>query len=217
MNSHEPQRVRVKICGITNEKDARAAIACGADALGFNLYEKSRRYLDLSQHAHWIAELPPLVAKVAVLVNCPMEEARRVASHPAIDMVQFHGDEDSGYCAEFARSGHAFIKALRLGCLADIGSAGQYSTRHVLVDAHVTGAFGGTGVPIDLELAARCVQEHSGLYVIIAGGLTPSNVAETVRVTEPYAVDVASGVESAPGRKSEELLAAFIGAAKRGR
>jgi phosphoribosylanthranilate isomerase len=113
--SAAPARVRVKICGVTNRADAEAAIALGADALGFNLFPGSKRCLDLEREAEWIAALPPFVTRVAVLVNVPIEEARRVAEHPAIDCVQFHGDEDETFCAEFARLGRPFIKALRLG------------------------------------------------------------------------------------------------------
>src|SRR5690349_13829702 len=97
--------VRVKICGLTNAEDARGAIASGAHALGFNLFSGSRRFIEFEENAPWICELPPLVTRVAVLVNVSLEEARRIAAHPAIDLVQFHGDEDAAYCAEFARSG----------------------------------------------------------------------------------------------------------------
>ena len=95
-------RVRVKICGITNREDAETAIALGADALGFNLFPGSKRHIVLDENAAWIAALPPFVAKVAVLVNAPFDEARRVALHPAIDLVQLHGDEDADYCRQLA-------------------------------------------------------------------------------------------------------------------
>src|SRR5688572_11200484 len=97
-------RVRVKICGLTNAADARAAIDLGADALGFNLFPGSPRCVDLEREAPWIVALPPYVTRVAVLVNVSLDEACRVAGHPAIDLVQFHGDEDERYCAEFAAS-----------------------------------------------------------------------------------------------------------------
>src|SRR5688500_17967764 len=102
-------RVRVKMCGVTNAEDARTAVALGADALGFNLFPGSPRCIDLDREAAWIAALPPFVARVAVLVNVPLPEARRVVEHPAIDLVQFHGDEDEAYCAEFARGGKPFM------------------------------------------------------------------------------------------------------------
>src|SRR5687767_11534404 len=98
-------RVRVKICGVTNPDDAAMAIALGADALGLNLFAQSKRCIDLSAAAPWLAELPPFITRVAVLVNESLDEARRIAQHPAIDCVQFHGDEDAAFCAEFARLG----------------------------------------------------------------------------------------------------------------
>src|SRR5438045_9527753 len=96
----ETARVRVKICGVTNPDDAEAAIALGADALGFNLFPGSKRCISLKNAADWIRALPPFITKVAVVVNEPLGEARAVAEHPAIDLVQFHGDEDEAYCAE---------------------------------------------------------------------------------------------------------------------
>jgi phosphoribosylanthranilate isomerase len=206
-------RVRVKICGLTNEEDARAAIECGADALGFNLFPGSPRCVDLDRAAPWIMALPPFVTRVAVLVNVPLAEARRVAEHPAIDLVQFHGDEDERYCAEFAQCGRSFIKALRV-CDADsLRGADGFSTMQVLLDAHAGGAYGGTGMRFDPALAAQARGLFPRLQIILAGGLRPENVAEAVSVARPYAVDVASGVESAPGRKDPAKMAAFVAAA----
>src|SRR6187402_3134536 len=136
--------VRVKICGLTSYDDARAAVEAGADALGFNLWPGSKRHIRLDEEATWIRLLPPFVTRVAVLVNAPMEEALRVAGNPAIDMVQFHGDEDEAYCAEFAGSGHPFLKALRVRDLASLENAPQYSTAHILLDADAGSAYGGT-------------------------------------------------------------------------
>ena len=203
---------RVKICGITNREDALAAIALGADALGFNFFPGSRRFIELEREAAWIAALPPFAARVAVLVNMPLDDALQIAGHPAIGLVQFHGDEDEEYCARFAQSGHPFIKALRLRDAADIAGAHRYSTPHLLLDAHAGAAYGGTGTPIDLALAAECVRRHPALHILLAGGLRPGNVAEAVRAVRPYGVDVASGVEAEPGRKSAELMGAFIAA-----
>lgn len=189
-------RVRVKICGVTNRGDADAAIALGADALGFNLFPGSKRFLDLSSEAAWIQALPPFVTRVAVLVNLPLDDARRIAARPELDLVQFHGDEDAAYCAEFARLGRPFVKALRLRDAASLEMADRFSTPNVLLDAHAGAAFGGTGTPIDLALAVECVRRHPALRIILAGGLKPENVAAAVRAVQPYAVDVASGVEA---------------------
>jgi phosphoribosylanthranilate isomerase len=207
----EPKnRVRVKICGITDLRDALAAVASGADALGFNLYSGSKRYLDLDNNAGWMVQVPPLVTKVAVVVNLPLERAMEVAASPAIDLVQFHGDEDPAYCAQFARAGRPFVKAIRLRNEKDVDQADQYSTPFVLVDAACGGAYGGTGKSVDLGLAVRVRERHPGLQVILAGGLGPENVREAVSLVRPYAVDVASGVEVSAPRKDAELMRRFV-------
>ncbi len=203
-------RVRVKFCGVTNRDDALAAVALGADALGFNLFPGSRRFIELDREAQWIAALPSSATKVAVLVNVPLDEAVRVAAHAAIDLVQFHGDEDPEYCSRFATaSGSPFIKALRLRDAAD---ADRFSTRHILLDADAGAAFGGTGVRIDFGAAAEFARRHPTLSIILAGGLRPENVAEAIRTVRPFAVDVASGVEeqASARRKSGERMKAFL-------
>ena len=151
-----------------------------------------------------------------MLVNAPFDEARRIAQHPAIDLVQLHGDEDVDYCARLLEYGLSFIKALRIRSDADISRVADYSTTSVLIDAHVPGAYGGTGTPIDLALAREIVTRHPDLHVILAGGLTPGNVADAVHIVRPFAVDVASGVEREPRRKDAPLMATFIEAARRG-
>src|SRR4030095_16197186 len=165
-------RVRVKICGITNREDAVMAIACGADALGFNLFAGSPRCINLEENADWIATLSPFVIKVAVLVNVAFAEACRIAAHPAIDLVQFHGDEDTAFCAAFAKTGRPFIKALRTRTATDLTEATHFSTPNILLDGLVPGAYGGTGTRLDLPLAADLVSREPGLKIILAGGLT---------------------------------------------
>lgn len=203
-------RTRVKICGVTNDGDAREAIALGADALGFNLFPGSPRCVELDREAPWMAALPPYVTRVAVLVNVPLEEAVRVATHPAIHLVQFHGDEDEAYCAAFAKCDRSFMKALRIRDAASAERADRFSTPHILLDAHADNAYGGTGLKLDPGVGAEIVRRFSGLQIVLAGGLKPENVAEAVRVVRPYAVDVASGVERAPGRKDAEKMRAFV-------
>ena len=207
-------RVRVKICGITNHEDALAAIALGADALGFNLFPASKRFIDIDREAAWMQALPPFVARVAVLVNVPPDAARRIAARPEIDLVQFHGDEDAAYCAEFAQLGRPFVKAVRLRDAASVETAANFSTPHVLLDADAGAAYGGTGTPIDLALAAECVRRHPALRIILAGGLKPENVAAAVQTVRPYAVDVASGVEADGDarRKDAERMTRFFAA-----
>ncbi|HEX8312092.1 MAG TPA: phosphoribosylanthranilate isomerase [Chthoniobacteraceae bacterium] len=213
MSGHFQKRPRVKICGVTNREDAETAIALGADALGFNLFPQSKRYIDLDQEATWIEKLPPFISRVAVLVNLPLEEARRISAHSAIDLLQLHGDEDEEYCAAVAEFGRPFIKALRIKDAAEIGRGADFYTPHVLLDAHVPGEFGGTGAVVNLELAAEFVRQHERLQIILAGGLTPENVGAAVARVRPFAVDVASGVEAEPRRKDAARVAAFISAA----
>jgi phosphoribosylanthranilate isomerase len=206
-------RVRVKICGITSRDDALAAIHAGADALGFNLYPGSKRAIVLDREAEWIAALPPFVARVAVLVNAPRDEAVRIATHPAIHLVQLHGDEDADYCARFAAaSRRPFVKALRLRDEASLVGVDAFSTRHLLLDADAGAAFGGAGRLIDLALAAKVRERYPEHTITLAGGLRVENVAEAIRVVRPFALDVASGVEMAGDarRKDRERMDAFV-------
>lgn len=206
-------RVRVKICGITTPEDAEAAIDAGADALGFNGFRGSKRFLDLAAASGWMAELSPFVTRVAVLVNPSREEAETLAALPGIDRLQFHGDETPDFCAPFASRG--LIKALAARNRESLFNAPAYGTHSILLDAFVPGAYGGTGHLIDLELAASFVREHPGLRVILSGGLTPENVSAAIRAVRPHAVDVASGVEfSHSCKKDPARMRDFIAAVR---
>jgi len=205
-------KVRIKICGITNPRDAEAALDAGADALGFNGFSGSKRFLDLQAAAGWMGELPPFVTRVAVLVNPSAQEAREVAALPGIDRLQFHGHETPEFCAPFAGTG--FIKALAAKDAASLEAAARYATGSILLDAYVPGAFGGTGCVIDWDLAAAFIRANRHLRVILSGGLTPENVAAAVRAVRPYAVDVASGVESHPCKKDPSRMRDFIAAVR---
>ena len=204
------QRVRVKICGITTAEDAEAAVHAGADALGFNTWSGSRRFLDLEKATGWIVDLPCFVTRVALCVNAPLEEASRISALPYVDALQLHGDERSDYCRSIAALGRSWIRAVRLESAGHIVSLSEWGTRNVLIDAAVAGAYGGTGSRLDLDLAAESVRRCKGLSLTLAGGLDPENVAEAVRLVRPYAVDVASGVESAPGRKDAAKMRDFV-------
>lgn len=206
------RRIRVKICGITSPEDAEAAIDAGADALGFNGFAGSKRFLDLRTASGWLAGLPPFVTRVAVLVNPTREEAEDVAALPGIDRLQFHGDESPEFCAPFVSRG--LIKALAARNRAALLESARYGARSILLDAFVPGAYGGTGRLIDLELAAAFVRENPGLRVILSGGLTPENVAAAIRAVRPHAVDVASGVESHSCKKDPSRMREFIDAVR---
>lgn len=212
-HSNPMNRVRVKICGITCEEDARAAIAAGADALGFNTWVGSKRFLDLKNAAGWISELPAFVCRVALCVNASEDEVKQVAALPFIDLLQFHGDESRESCRKFAKSGKAFVRAVRVGADKDLEGLDQWGTQNVLLDAAVSGSYGGTGALLDCELAVRARERYPMLSLTLAGGLDPENVGSVVGRLRPFAVDVASGVESAPGRKDFGKMRAFVGAA----
>jgi phosphoribosylanthranilate isomerase len=197
----------VKICGITNREDALVAIDAGADALGFNLWPGSKRHIALEESAGWIGELGAKVERIAVLVDAPLDDALRVAESPAIDAVQFHGHESTDYFAKFAKSGRRFVVARRLG---EPGAEFPQGTERILIDANVPGALGGTGVAVDFDLASQFVRTHPNARAILAGGLTPGNVAEAVTKVHPFGVDVASGVERTPRAKDPEKVRAFL-------
>lgn len=207
-------RVAVKICGVTNERDARAAIEAGAALLGFNTWSGSKRFLDLSANQDWISALP--VLRVALLVNAPLQEAERIAALPFVDVLQLHGDEEPAYCAALAARGKPLIKALRVGAPADFARAHEYSTNDVLLDAQVPGAFGGTGVRVNLDLVRKFSEQHPKLTLWLAGGLVPENVGEAIRIARPRVVDVSSGVEKGPGTKDFERMRAFFSAVREG-
>ncbi len=210
--SAKKNKIRIKICGITNPQDALDAIEAGADALGFNGFEGSKRFIDLTRASEWIAQLPPFVARVAVLVNPTLPQAQAVLGLPGIDLLQFHGDETAEYCAPFAR--HGFIKAVAARDRVSLAQASRFGASAVLLDAFVPGAYGGTGCLIDLGLAAEFVRENPGLRIILSGGLNPENVAEAVRIVRPYGVDVASGVESQFCKKDPGRVREFIRAVR---
>ena len=215
MNLELPaDRVAVKICGLTNRDDALAAIDAGADFLGFNTWNGTKRFIDLEQNADWIAGLPRSVFRVALLVNASRGETERIAALPFVDVLQFHGDEDAGFCKRAAGLGKPIIKAIRARDAGAFAEAGTFSTLHVLLETHVAGAFGGTGVRMEEELALRFKEAHPGLNLWLAGGLTPGNVADAVRRIRPAAVDVSSGVESSPGRKDAKKMQAFVAAVR---
>ncbi len=205
-------KVAVKVCGVTRREDAIAAIDAGADLLGFNTWRGTKRYIDLAENAEWIATLP--VLKVALLINADLPEAERIASLPWIDAIQLHGDEDAAYCRDAAAFGKPIVKAVRAADATALHGADQFKTEHILLDAHVPGAFGGTGARVDLGLVRNFSSEFPHLTLWLAGGLKPENVREVVAECHPHVVDVSSGVESEPGRKDPVKMRDFVAAAK---
>jgi len=200
--------VRVKICGITRRQDAEHAIACGADALGLVFYEGSPRHVTPEAARRLVAGLPPFVSLVGLFVNADAETIRRTAETCRLDLVQLHGDESPEQCL---LPGLKVIKALRVRDRQSLRRVDEYRVDGLLLDAWCPDAYGGTGKSFDWGLAAGLARTRP---LILAGGLTPVNVTEAVRRVAPFAVDVSSGVESAPGIKDPAKVAAFISNAK---
>jgi len=198
-------RIRVKICGITREEDAKAAVESGADAIGLVFYSKSPRYVDLTSAHKIVCAVGPFVTVVGLFVNASIDQVNEVIDAVGLDLLQFHGDEDEAYCAQFHKP---YIKAIRMSPGLDVKDvmADYPSARGFLFDAWNKDKYGGTGETFEW-------QRLSGLDEIpyvLAGGLNPDNIGEAVATARPYAVDVSGGVEVSPGVKSSELIQQFI-------
>lgn len=213
-----PTRIRVKICGITRAEDAQAAVAAGADALGFVLYPPSPRHVDTAVAARLMNALPPFVTPVALFVDPAPEEVRALLALAPQALLQFHGDETDAFCAQFGRP---WIKALAVKPGQDVAAAiaAHPGAAGILLDAWHPDLKGGTGEAFDWRRFPR----DTGKPLVLAGGLTPANVADAVRVTRPYAVDVSGGVEARAadgtarkGIKDADLIKAFISAVDAG-
>lgn len=203
-------RIKVKICGITNPSDALAAIECGADAIGLNFYSGSKRYVDVEKSRDWIDKLPPDICKVAVLVDPIFEEAIRIAELGFIDALQLHGQESPEFCRRLSEKRVRFAKALPVLDGSSLLDVPSYHTRTLVLDTATRGKFGGTGRTFSWRWARHFVEDHSGFSVFLAGGLTPENVAEAIAEAQPAGVDVTGGVESSAGHKDHSRLRAFI-------
>jgi phosphoribosylanthranilate isomerase len=200
--------VRIKICGITNSGDALLAAELGAHALGFIFYKKSPRYITPDKARLIIGQLPPLVATVGVFVDEDASQVREIASLAGLDWIQLHGSESPDYCRSLGRR---VIKGFRVKGEEIYAQLTEYQGAALafLLDTYKPGTPGGTGETFDWQLA-REVRKCGP--IILAGGLTPDNVAEAIKIAQPGAVDVASGVEAAPGKKDPERLRAFFAA-----
>lgn len=211
------QEMRIKICGITNQRDAQLAIELGADAIGLNFYPKSKRFISLSQARAILKDFPSSASVVALFVNAhPEQVATYVSQISQIDCLQLHGDN----LGPISSIHLPFIPAFPVRTVEDLQPITAYLNRcgevdqlpmGILVDAHVQGEYGGTGEKVDWLIFANY---RPAVPLFLAGGLTPNNVIEAIRLVRPTGVDVASGVESAPGKKDPEKLRRFIGEAQ---
>ena len=197
--------VKVKICGITNLDDALTAVEAGADALGFVFCSLSPRRVFPEQAADIIRQLPPFIQTVGLFVNEESSVVNAIADQCGLDIIQLHGEESTHYCNSIRRR---VIKAFRVKDITTLESLSQYQVSACLLDTWSPAAYGGTGHTFNWEIAAEAA--HRGYRIVLAGGLTPENVAEAVQYVAPYAVDVSSGVECSPGLKDAEKIRKFI-------
>jgi len=198
-------RTRVKICGITREQDAEAAVEFGADAIGLVFYEPSPRHVSLERAAAIVRELPPFVASVALFVDAGRDSIARVVDQVSVDLLQFHGQESPEFCVQHGRP---WIRAVRMKPETDVMAAqGDFAAgRGLLLDAYRPGVPGGTGDTFDWDRIPRALAPN----IVLAGGLDVSNVGDAVRRVRPYAVDVSGGVEAEKGIKDRHKIRAFV-------
>jgi phosphoribosylanthranilate isomerase len=210
----------IKICGITTVEDALAAVRAGADALGLNFYRHSPRYVEYDTARHIVAALPERVVKVGLFVNAPEEQVCRMFDQLGLDLAQLHGDEPPAFLRGLGE--RPVMRAFRVG-EERLGPVADYLEqcrrldrlpRRVLIDSRTKEMYGGTGRVADWGTVARYPLHDWHPPLVLAGGLTPDNVAEAIRVVRPAGVDTASGVESAPGRKAEALVERFVRCAR---
>jgi len=197
-------QIKVKICGMTQLKDALFAVEQGVDAVGFIFYKKSPRAVTMKTVREIITKLPPLVDTVGVFVNESAERVNKIADYCGLDLVQLHGEESPAFCRKIHRR---VIKAFRVKDLQSIKQLEKFPVSGFLLDTFSDDLHGGTGKPFDWNLALPAKKMGP---VILAGGLTPRNILQAVRQVRPYGVDVCSGVEKSPGIKDLEKVRAFL-------
>jgi phosphoribosylanthranilate isomerase len=201
----------IKICGMTNLEDALAAVDAGADALGFNFYERSPRYLEPEKARNIVEQLPASILKVGVFVNVESPaDVKEIARVAGIEMLQLHGDESPEYCETL--SDYPVMKALGVSEQFQPEDVVQYYVDAILLDTSDRNLRGGTGRPFDWNIAQIVKRLSPKLF--LAGGLSPENVGEAIALVEPYAVDTCSALESSPGRKSYPRMHQFVQAVR---
>ena len=203
---------RVKICGLTRGRDVRAAVSCGADALGFVFAAGSKRLINPRKARELVQLVPAFVARVGLFLDQDAEQVGRILEQVPLSLLQFHGREDAAYCRQF---GLPYIKAVSMnsGHAAEQSEKIYSDAAALLMDSHEPGGLGGTGRAFDWKQMAQ-IRGQTKRPLILAGGLTPDNVRAAVRLVKPWAVDVSSGVEEAPGIKNAEAMQQFIKQAK---
>jgi phosphoribosylanthranilate isomerase len=209
-----PKQTGIKICGITQEQQAREIIMLGADALGINFWPQSKRYIPIETASLWLPALRDLTTLVAVLVNPDEVTLKRLIEQPLVHILQLHGDETPAQVAELQDRGVLVIKALQIRDRDSLHQIGHYPCETILLDAYNPGLYGGAGETFPWELAVIAKDMFPDKRILLSGGLTPANVRQAIEETQPAAVDVASGVESSPGIKDLNLVREFIDQAR---
>lgn len=219
--------VKIKICGITNENDARWAASAGVDFIGLNFYKNSPRKISLNMAKNITSSLPEFVMPVGIFVDEEMESVLKIVKKAQIKAVQLHGSESPEYCAELKEKVSTtvppdtlwegtlkIIKAFRINeNFQTEQTAGYQNVDYFLLDAYTEGLAGGTGQTFNWDIALEI--KKSGKPVFLSGGLTPENVAEAIKKVEPFAVDVCSGIERTPTRKDFDKMLAFVKAVRK--
>ena len=201
----------IKICGITSLDDARAAVAAGADALGFNFYKPSPRYITPQTAREIIEQLPESVLSVGVFVNESVESVTSLANEAKIAALQLHGDESPEYCSQLDRY---VIKTLAVSTDFDPEVIKSYAVEAIMLDTRDSRLRGGTGRRFDWSIAQQVNQFVPKLF--LAGGLSTENIEEAIKTVRPYAVDACSALEDTPGRKNHERMFDFVKLARGG-
>jgi phosphoribosylanthranilate isomerase len=204
MSENKYQRTRVKICGITRAQDAAQVVAAGGDAIGLVFYEPSPRAVTIQMAKEIVKSVPAFVTVVALFVNPSVQEVRKVLEEVRIDLLQFHGDEESDFCSQFKRP---YIKAIRVRQTSDVVASSLRfpDALALLLDSYKPGVPGGTGETFDWSLIPE-----SQKPLILAGGLAPDNIAFAIDQVQPFAVDVSGGVEATKGIKDHSKINKFI-------
>jgi len=203
--------VKVKICGITNLKDAKVSVDAGCDALGFVFYKKSPRYIIPEKAEDIIKQLPAHVLKIGVFVNTPEKVVKRIAKLCHLDILQFHGDESAQFCQKFKN--YRIIKVFRIKDKIELPKILRYKVFAYLFDTHIRSKIGGTGKKFNWRL----LENLSGIkkHIFLSGGLNEKNVQKAIKLIRPDWVDVSSSVEIRPGEKSHKRVKNFIHAARK--
>lgn len=210
MQFPDPSRLAVKICGLISAEQARAVAEAGADALGLNFWSKSKRYIAPATAAEWHLKKTLTIPLVAVLVNADDALLQEIISLDVVHVLQLHGDESPAECARIMALGLPVIKALQVRDRESLSVIGDYPCETILLDAYCPDTYGGEGKTFPWELAIEAMAQFPEKRFILAGGLNAANVAEAVARVQPAGVDVASGVELAPGIKDLDAVQDFI-------